>query len=453
MELPASLINSLINVQGFDKKSFVDVHTSENQVVSIRVNRSKWPSFLPYNDWQKISWSSQGFYLRERPSFTLDPLWHAGAYYVQDASSMFLEEAVRQTVDLQQPLKVLDLCAAPGGKSTLLQSILSPESLLVSNEVIQPRCNILIENITKWGAANVVITQNDPAHFKKLQGYFDMIVVDAPCSGSGLFRKDPAAIQEWSEQNVQLCNQRQQRILSDILPSLKKDGVLIYSTCSYSEEENENIADWLMKEHHLSSLRLQLDPDWNIVETFTAHQAYGYRFYPNKLKGEGFFISIFKKSNEITPFAFPKIKHKHAYISAAELANIKPYIAAPSSLLFIKNSNDIKALPKNLENELFILQSALYIRKAGTNIGSIAKETLIPAHDLALSNIKNSSIPCVIIEKDIALDYLRKNEIEIKTDIKGWALVKYEHIALGWIKILSNRINNYYPVAWRILKK
>ena len=152
---------------------------------------------------------------------------------------MFLEEVVGATLDVKEPLRVLDLCAAPGGKSTLLQSLLSPESILVSNEVIKTRVNILAENISKWGAANVIVTNNDPRDFQRLGAYFDLVVVDAPCSGSGLFRKDPEAITEWSEANVVLCSQRQQRILADVMPTLKDGGVLIYSTCSYSPEEDE----------------------------------------------------------------------------------------------------------------------------------------------------------------------------------------------------------------------
>jgi NOL1/NOP2/sun family putative RNA methylase len=247
---------------------------------------------------EAVAWSSNGYYLKSRPSFTLDPMFHAGAYYVQEASSMFLEEALKQAVDLTQPLKVLDLCAAPGGKSTLTQSVISNSSLLVSNEVIKARVNVLAENITKWGSANVIVTNNDPKDFQRLPGYFDVVIVDAPCSGSGLFRKDPKAVDEWSEQNVQLCNQRQQRILADVLPALKPGGVLIYSTCSYSPEENEDICDWLMDNYSFENTRFTLNEELGIVETTSPNnKAVGYRFYPDKVKGEGLFIAAFKKSD------------------------------------------------------------------------------------------------------------------------------------------------------------
>lgn len=304
-QLPVALLTSLQTVNGFNEKTFTEVHQSGEQVTSIRLNPNKPATLNPqFATLQKVPWNSNGYYLSERPSFTSDPLFHAGAYYVQEASSMFLEDAIRQTCDLTQNLKVLDLCAAPGGKSTLIQSIISDNSLLVSNEIIKTRVNILSENITKWGAANVVVTNNDPKDFQKLPGYFDVIVVDAPCSGSGLFRKDPEAIDEWSLNNVTLCSQRQQRILADILSSLKPGGILIYSTCSYSEAEDEDICDWLLSgtQDPLSGLRLQIKSDWHIIETSSPqHNAYGYRFYPDKLKGEGFFIAVFQKNGEKPP--------------------------------------------------------------------------------------------------------------------------------------------------------
>ena len=287
--LPKSLIESLQDVKGFNEESFMRIHASGEQVTAVRLNPQKkfdiQCSLL--NVENNVPWCPFGRYLTERPSFTLDPLSHAGAYYVQDASSMFLWHVLQQTIgENTSGLKVLDLCGAPGGKSTLLASYFK-DGLIVANEVIKTRASILTENITKWGSTNVVVTNNDPRDFNTLEGFFDVIVVDAPCSGSGLFRKDTEAINEWSEENVLLCSQRQQRILADILPSLKKDGILVYSTCSYSVEEDEDILDWIMKEFTVDSLRLPVEENWNIVETVSAKKAYGYRFYPDKIKGEG----------------------------------------------------------------------------------------------------------------------------------------------------------------------
>lgn len=267
--LPNALLESLQHLTGFDEDAFIAAHEAEKQMTSVRFNPAKTvdQDFIKMDLTKNIPWSTNGIYLSKRPSFTLDPLFHAGAYYVQEASSMFLEEVIKQTVNLSAQIKVLDLCAAPGGKSTLLQSLISKESFLVSNEVIKSRVNILSENITKWGASNVLVTNNDPKDFQRLPAYFDVIVVDAPCSGSGLFRKDNEAISEWSPQNVALCCQRQQRILADIKDSLKPGGILIYSTCSYSQSENEDIVSWLVNENRFQSVELSIPSDWGIIKT------------------------------------------------------------------------------------------------------------------------------------------------------------------------------------------
>src|SRR5688572_6493565 len=243
MKLPGALLESLVTVKSFDKEAFEQIHASGEQITSIRINPVKQSKIQ--NPKSKIPWTETGYYLEQRPSFTFDPLFHAGTYYVQEASSMFLEQALKQTVDLSKSLRVLELCAAPGGKSTHIQSLISKDSLLVSNEVIRSRANVLKDNIIKWGCANVMVTNNDPKDFARLENYFDVIVVDAPCSGSGLFRREPDAMEEWSLNNVALCSQRQQRILADVWPALKKDAVLIYSTCSYSRSEEEDILEWM----------------------------------------------------------------------------------------------------------------------------------------------------------------------------------------------------------------
>src|SRR5688572_5876321 len=221
MALPEKLLQSLKDVKGFYEKAFKEVHASATQITSIRRNPLKLSGITEWSTGSgqsnapvikvegNVPWSSFGFYLTERPSFTFDPVFHAGCYYVQEASSMFLEQALKQTVDLSKEIRVLDLCAAPGGKSTHIQSLISANSLLVSNEVIKNRTNVLKQNILKWGSTNVVVTNNDPKNFARLEGFFDVLVIDAPCSGSGLFRRDTEAINEWSEDNVLLCCGRQ----------------------------------------------------------------------------------------------------------------------------------------------------------------------------------------------------------------------------------------------------
>ena len=467
MNLPLTLIDSLQHVKGFSKEAFEQVHVSGEQVTSIRYNPLKIHFSTPANagtgplevnqqplrlrSGSPVPWSSNGFYLSTRPSFTLDPLLHAGAYYVQEASSMFLEQVILQTVDVSKPLLVLDLCAAPGGKSTLLQSVISKESLLVGNEVIQSRVHILKENIIKWGGSNVVVTNNDPKDFSKLKGLFDVVVIDAPCSGSGLFRRDAAAINEWSEDNVQLCHQRQQRIIADCWNCLKEDGVLIYSTCSYSVTEDEEILDWMVKEFNVESLRLNVDASWHIDEVQSAKAAYGYRFWPYKVKGEGFFIAAFKKKEEVETVRL-KIKTTQL-VSKKEMAITSNWLQTRDGFVFIKQGQNIAVIPEHWNETIQYLMQELKVRYAGVELGTIAKDDLIPEHALALSTVINPSVYSVELDLEQALNYLRKNEISISNEYKGWALVTYQGFHLGWIKMLGNRINNYYPKEWRILKR
>jgi 16S rRNA C967 or C1407 C5-methylase (RsmB/RsmF family)/NOL1/NOP2/fmu family ribosome biogenesis protein len=443
VQLPLELLRSLKGVNGFDEKAFINVHESEERITSIRMNTFKKSEIR--NLKSKILWTEYGFYLETRPSFTFDPLFHAGCYYVQEASSMFLEQALKQTVDLSQPLKVLDLCAAPGGKSTHLLSLISKESLLVSNEVIRSRANILTDNIVKWGYSNVIVTNNDPRDFQRIESYFDVIVVDAPCSGSGLFRRDPEAIEEWSEQNVALCSQRQQRILADVLPALKNGGVLIYSTCSYSKEEDELISEWLRNELKINNEELIISPEWNIVQSEG-----GYRFWPDKVKGEGFFIACFRKTEDNDEEIYrPKIKPEKFSVREMEILNKN---VNTEDLAFLRHEEIIYAVPEKLLADINFLSSKLRVVNCGTRIGEIIKDKLVPDHALALSNIISDKISRLELDYEQAIQYLKKKELVLQTDKKGWTLVTHQGHRLGWINILPNRINNYYPKELRILK-
>ena len=242
ISLPPAFTERMQQLLGNESETFFQALVSESPT-SIRLNPEKTVNTdLPFSELlsRQVPWCSNGYYLKERPSFTSDPLLHGGAYYVQEASSMFLQVVLQQITE-DTPLRVLDLCAAPGGKSTLLANNLPKDSLLVSNEVIKSRASILKENIIKWGYDHIVVTNSDPNRFTGMKGAFDMILVDAPCSGEGMFRKDEKAITEWSENNLRLCEERQKRILSDVWDALAPGGYLVYSTCTYNPGENEDI--------------------------------------------------------------------------------------------------------------------------------------------------------------------------------------------------------------------
>ncbi len=450
MAVPSALIQSLQNVSGFQQEAFEAVHASGEQIVSIRLNPAKPfdESYLPIAD--KVGWCDSGRYLKERPFFTFDPFLHAGAYYVQEASSMFLWQAISQTIPETAGKKVLDLCAAPGGKSTLLSAYFK-DGLVIANEVIKNRASILVENCSKWGTGNLLVTNNDPSHFQSLPEFFDLLMIDAPCSGSGLFRKDPTAIEEWSEANVALCSQRQQRILADALPSLKENGILIYSTCSYSPAEDEAICDWLMDEMEMESLPIKTVDEWGIVESSSPiHQAAGYRFYPDQVRGEGFFLACFrKKTSGITT----KWKFKTLQLtSKAQEQQLQSAILLPENLVFFNQNEAIRAIEQQWMGDLGILASHLYIKKAGIEVASMKGKDIVPSHELAVSNWFLGGFSSVDLDLANALLYLKRKEFSVEGQ-KGWNLMRYGGLALGWAKLLPNRINNYYPAEWRILKE
>jgi len=444
MQLPALLLNDLQEVKGFDEKSFIEAH-HQPSVTSVRLHPAK--ASMAFANEGQVAWCSAGTYLSERPVFTLDPLYHAGAYYVQEASSMFLDYLLRQLIIDRDNLRVLDLCAAPGGKSTLLASLLGENSLLISNEVIRTRASILEENVIRWGYTNNWVTGNDPRDFAKIPGYFDVIVVDAPCSGSGLFRKDERALDEWSEANVALCSQRQQRILADVWPSLKENGILVYATCSYSPQEDEEILNWLAGTYEVQPLKTNVPSGWGITTVDTASGMTGYRFFPGKVKGEGFFIAALQKK-EAAPSArttrFKPLNDKKVQQQAAHLLVDKSFV-------FFQSDKEIyNAIAPQHETDFQLLNAALYLRKAGLTLGTPAAKEWLPAHDIALSIDKNGSIPALELSKEQALRFMKKEEISVDGVDKGWYLITFEALGLGWVKSLGNRFNNYLPKHWRI---
>lgn len=282
---PAEFINVLRESAGPERAGRILSALMQDPEVSVRVNPFKLSldalrAHFGNLAGEAVAWApDEGFYLRGRPSFTLDPLFHAGAYYVQEASSMYVGALLDRAADglgRHSGLRVLDLCAAPGGKSTQLLSHLDDTSLLVANEVVPARATTLAENIARWGCSNVAVTNSDPSAFTALRGFFDVVVVDAPCSGEGMFRKDDRAVAEWSPGNVRLCAVRQRRILGDVWPALAPGGFLIYSTCTFNRLEDEDNVDWIAAELGAECLGMR-------------------HFWPGEDRGEGFFAALLQK--------------------------------------------------------------------------------------------------------------------------------------------------------------
>lgn len=414
---------------------------------SIRFNPLK--NYSAKLEGEAIPWAENGIYLTERPTFTLDPAFHAGGYYVQEASSMVLEQIIKQSVDLKEELLALDLCGAPGGKSSHISSILNENSLLVSNEVIKTRSNILSENLTKWGHPNVVITNNDPSRFERLNVQFDLIVVDAPCSGEGLFRREPEAMNEWSPEAVKLCATRQQRILADIWPSLKSGGVLIYSTCTYNSQENEENLKWLNEQLDAEGISIELEESWGFTKTQT-NGIDGLHAYPHKVKGEGFFIAAVRKTDGFEK-KLRKQKKPMNFASKQEIESINPYLKEPKQFDFIKHNDLFIAIPNRWKEVIHEFNSNLYIISEGINIGRLKGKKLIPNEGLAFSTALNhQKLSTYELSLEEALNYLRKENFYFETMPNGWNLITHLGLGLGWANRIQQRVNNYYPTNWRI---
>lgn len=498
MELPIEFANYTRALLGNEEYQKLITALEEERVFSIRLNKLRVengelkvamqhdsadnsPFSILHS--QLIHWCSDGFYLSRRLTFTFDPLFHAGCYYVQEASSMFVEQVLKQYV-ADAPAVMLDLCAAPGGKSTHARSVLPEGSLLVANEVIRNRSQILAENLTKWGHPGVVVTNNDPADFSNLEDFFDVILTDVPCSGEGMFRKDPIALSEWSPENVEICWQRQRRIISDIWPSLKPGGLLIYSTCTYNTKEDEENVRWIRDEFGAEILSVDAPAEWNITGNLLAGEDFPvYRFLPHKTRGEGFFLAVLRKG-EHENFSTPRYKsaanqgskssgwqnfksasaQKTKSSSARGKKNVAPAISkdllatarnwllsADEYELSVSGTNII-AFPRDYFSELSALQQSLRLVQAGITLAEVKGKDLIPHHALAMSrDLHRDAFPREEVSYEQAIAYLRKEAIVLPSAApRGYVLLTYKDIPLGFVKNIGNRANNLYPQEWRI---
>jgi 16S rRNA C967 or C1407 C5-methylase (RsmB/RsmF family)/NOL1/NOP2/fmu family ribosome biogenesis protein len=456
-QLPNLFVERMKSQLGQEVYDDFEKAIEQEPITSIRVNAHK--NILINFSKHQVPWSGQGYFLDQRPAFVKDPLWHAGAYYVQESSSMFISH-ILESIQAPKDGIYLDLAAAPGGKSTLLSDYLGEKGFLVANEVIQARANILKENLIKWGIGNALITNNDPEHFKELSGFFDLVVVDAPCSGEGLFRRDPQARLEWSQDNVNLCSARQQRIMDIAGELVKADGYLIYSTCTYNEQENEEIIKFIVGEFSYEPVRIPLNEDWKITESIISTdegEFYGYRFYPHQVQGEGFFVSVLKRSSQshdASPSKTKDFKHPHLKRGTSKQKEfLQKEIMGLEQMEFYQLQDTVFVLPQKFKSHFEYLTKFLNVKYFGIELGKINNEQWIPSHEFAMSILTKEN--CITQELSLkeALSFLSKDEFEINLNHDGWTLMTYENLPMGWIKNLGNRHNNYYPKEWRIRTK
>lgn len=388
--------------------------------VSIRLNPFKVAKDAYLEDEEQLNglqltpvpWAKDGYLLSKRPSFTLDPLFHTGAYYVQEASSMFLDFIIRQLV--KEPVTMLDLCAAPGGKTTCAMAALPEGSILYSNEPIRTRANILAENVMKFGHPDIIVTNNYAKDYAKAKKTFDVILTDVPCSGEGMFRKDPNAINEWSTSNVDSCWKLQRSIVEDIWQCLKPGGILIYSTCTFNAHEDEENVQWIIDNLGADPIALEgVKEEWNITGALKGNLPV-YRFIPGKTKGEGLFMAVMRKKGEPTQGSTPTILKKEGKISMKE--------------------------------------KGLKVMTHGINPPTQKGKKTIPDISLALSiNQKENDYPHIDVDRQTAINYLRREAITLPADTpRGIVTITYKGLGLGFANNIGNRANNLYPQKWRI---
>ena len=392
-QLPQEFIIQMRNLIGEDELQQLLQALDGPSPTTIRINPAKADrDFLGCAEASAVPWCAEGVYLADRPSFTLDPLFHAGAYYVQEASSMFIAHLLRQYIG-DTDVTALDLCAAPGGKSTLMQACLSAGSSLIANEIMPKRAWILRENISKWGGDNVLVTNNRPEDFRRMREVFDLILCDVPCSGEGMFRKDEGAIRDWSLQNVEMCAERQRDIVETIWPCLRPGGLMIYSTCTYNTHEDEENVRWISQELGADILPCNPLPEWNVVGNLVEDTFPCCHFFPHRIQGEGFFCAILRKHGE---------PRKHKVSPRGDLEGVK---------------------------SLRILPDPLFSTPPKEGWG-------------------------VSVDHSTALRYLHGEALVLPPDVpKGEVIITYRGLPLGLAKNVGNRANNLYPKEWRIRKQ
>ena len=450
-------------INGSFRKYLEEAIGSDNALVAFSAFESPAPSSIRCNPFKSgicpegrpVTWNAYGRILPERPVFTLDPHFHAGAYYVQDSSSMFVGHAFRRLLEsagkpVGRPFRVLDLCAAPGGKTTdlaaSLREVFGDGFILVSNEVMKARAGVLADNVALWGDPNVVVTSDDPRAFAALPGFFDVIVADVPCSGEGMFRKDEEAQRQWSEDNVALCEARQRRITADVWPSLRQDGLFIYSTCTFNKYENDSNVQWIASELGAECL---LEDDLLHAGEGVIKTALGYSLVPGHVEGEGQYCSALSKISEVE---FRETRQKTARPSKAQSLpeGIVAGLLRVKAVVRLKGETVI-AVPENISSDLALIEQALHVIAAGCAVGTLKGKVLVPDADLALSLMYDrTAFPEAEVDRDTALAYLHRDAITLPDAPKGYVAVVYGGLPLGFVKNLGNRCNSLHPQSRRI---
>ncbi len=453
MTLPEGFVASARELLGMEAWPALERGLAMEPVTSVRLNPFKLASarIRPEVLDGRVPWCRDGYYLRRRPDFTFDPSLHAGAYYVQEASSMFLGHALGQHVG-GKAVTMLDMCAAPGGKSMAARAVLPEGSLLVANEAMAPRARVLVENMSKFGHPDVVVTNNLPGDFTRSGLTFDAVLADAPCSGEGMFRKDPGAVGEWSERNVERSARLQREILSHAWRCLKPGGLLIYSTCTINARENEENALFIRDGLGGEMLEVDVSPEWGIMGSLLPrYDGPAYRFLPGIARGEGLFMVLARKGPG-PGTAVPGPRPRGAPRDLGADTRWRGWLAHPERFTMATRGNLVMAVPKAWRPAYDAMEKTLNVLSAGIVVAEAGKREAFPAQPLALSlELDRGAFPEAALSYAQAIAFLRKEAIELGPGApRGCTLMTYGGLALGFGKNIGNRVNNPYPAQWRI---
>lgn len=455
--LPQSFRSRLTQLLGTaEAEALCHALTDTPPPVSVRLNPLKPCAVLPAGVESPVPWCDTGRYLTARPRFTGDPLLHTGCYYVQEAASMYVEQAFRTVCQDFRPRRLLDLCAAPGGKSTLWRTLLDDGALLVANEPVRTRAHILAENLAKWGHPDVVCASAYPEEYAPLTGFFDVVAADVPCSGEGMFRKDSGAVEEWSPEAVEACARRQRSIVSAVWNALRPGGYLVYSTCTYNRFENEDNVEWICKELGADPVSIPADPAWGIGGDATGRGLPVSRFFPHRARGEGFFLALLRKHGTSAAPKPGKARSRRSEARpapAARASQVSGWIAGASAYRIIRpDETHLVAVRQSLCDDVSRLSRTVRCLTAGIPLAEEKGPKLIPQHALALSAaLRPEAFPEAELSLEEALSYLRRESLTLPPSVpRGHVIVTYRDRPLGFVNNLGPRANNLYPQEWRI---
>ena len=457
MQLPEAFIARMNRELGEEEAAKLCSALTTEPSTSVRLNPAKlteaeWPS-------EGVEWSRYGYRLKLRPSFTLDTQFHAGAYYVQEASSQFAGYIMASAMGGErccEGKRVLDMCAAPGGKSTHYATLVGRSGLVVANEINRSRAAVLADNARKWGLGNMVITCNDSSRASLLEEWFDVVAVDAPCSGEGMFRKSEEAVEQWSDANVAMCADRQWEILENAFRALRPGGVLIYSTCTFNQEEDECVVRRLAEEYGdylCEAPQVFTDEGWGVV-TGREYMFQTFRFFPHKVTGEGMFMAVARKCGEGVVRRRQKVRSKAIVkVGGKDAEELSRWVQNPSEMTFFQAGEMLYGCRREHFDDIEMLSGVMSVIYSGVAMGQIFKGRLKPDASLALyAELNRGAVACAEVDESVALQFLRKQDMSAEGFCEGINLVVCKGQSLGFVKRIGMRVNNMYPNALRILK-